>query len=523
MIVLCGLICTFRPDAARAQAPAAFKAKAEHVILCVWDGMRPDFITAENTPNLHALVQSGTFFANNHAFYITTTEVNGTVLATGVFPRRSGIMANREYRPGINLMQSVATENARTIRIGDALTDGKYLGAFTVAELAQKAGMPTVVVGTKPVALLHDRSPDRTGKNPTLFAGKTYPEEFVKTIVAAQGRFPEAPKSVIDDLSDARPNTAQNAWTTRALIDFLWSEKIPRYTMLWLGDPDFSQHLTAPGSPTALAAIHDSDTHLGLVIAALEKRGVREKTDIFVVSDHGFSTVAQTVDIAAYLKKGGLPAVREFKMTPRPGDVLVANVGGSTGIFVIGKSREVIQKIVDLLQAGNFAGPIFTREGLAGTFTLANGRFDTAEAPDVVFSFRWSPGANKYGTPGLIFGEGKRPGFGTHGTLSPFDVRNTLVATGPDLRAGFRNELPTGNIDVVPTILAILGLEQPGGCDGRVLVEALQGVEFKPPAPQTRRVEAKRPLAGGTWMQYLKVTAFGDKLYFDEGNAGVVR
>ena len=60
--------------------------RAEHVILVVWDGMRPDFITPENTPHLHALAQRGTFFAHNHSFWPTTTEVNGTVLATGVFP-----------------------------------------------------------------------------------------------------------------------------------------------------------------------------------------------------------------------------------------------------------------------------------------------------------------------------------------------------------------------------------------------------------------------------------------------------
>ena len=33
--------------------------KAEHVVVLVWDGMRPDFITAEYTPALHRLVQEG--------------------------------------------------------------------------------------------------------------------------------------------------------------------------------------------------------------------------------------------------------------------------------------------------------------------------------------------------------------------------------------------------------------------------------------------------------------------------------
>ena len=256
--------------AALAENPPPFKAKAEHVLLCVWDGMRPDFITPENTPNLHALAARGTYFNNNHSFYITTTEVNGTVLATGVFPRRSGIMANLEYRPAIDLMHGVATDDFATILTSDALSDGRHIAVPTVAELVQKAGRTTAVVCTKTVALLHDRGKDRTGRGPTLWAGRTYPKDFLKTIVQALGKFPAYPKTDIFDIADARPNTAQNLWTTKALVNVLWKDEIPAYSVLWLGDPDFSQHFTAPGSPTALAAIHDSDTHLGIALAELE-------------------------------------------------------------------------------------------------------------------------------------------------------------------------------------------------------------------------------------------------------------
>jgi hypothetical protein len=75
-----------------------------------------------------------------------------------------------------------------------------------------------------------------------------------------------------------KSNTAQNLWTTRALIEGLWKDGVPKFSTLWLGDPDASQHLTRPGSPTALAAIRDSDTHLGLAIEELRKRGVLVKT-----------------------------------------------------------------------------------------------------------------------------------------------------------------------------------------------------------------------------------------------------
>ena len=76
-------------------------ATAEHVVRIVWDGMRPDFVSAQYTPQLYDLAQHGTFFKNHHPVYISSTEVNGTALATGMYPNKSGIMANSEYRPEI--------------------------------------------------------------------------------------------------------------------------------------------------------------------------------------------------------------------------------------------------------------------------------------------------------------------------------------------------------------------------------------------------------------------------------------
>jgi arylsulfatase A-like enzyme len=498
--------------------PAA--SAADHVLLCVWDGMRPDFIKPDLTPNLHALAERGTFFANNHSFWVSTTEVNGTVLATGAFPVRSKIVANREYRPSINIIKPVQTEAAHTMRVGDALTDGHYLGATTIAELVQASGQRTVVAGTKGVALLHDRNPDSDGRHGsvTLFAGKTYPSSLLITLRSVLGRFPPYPE--FEAVADYHPNTDQNLWTTRALTEVLWNEGVPRYTVLWLGDPDFSQHLTSPGDPIALASIHDSDTHFGMVVESLKSRGLLEKTDIFVVSDHGFSTVERVVDLVDILKKAGIPATREFKKTPAPGEVLIANVGGATSLYAIGKDPALIQKLVDIIQSNNFAGPIFTRAGLPGTFPLSLPHLDAEEAADIVFSFRWREGTNKHGTPGLIVGEGKRPGFGTHGTLSKYDVHNTFIAAGPDIRPGIRNETPTGNIDVAPTILHLLGLTDKAQCDGRILTEAF--TNGTPPAerPITERIEAKRTLPNGkTWIQYLQLTKFGGKMYFDEGNA----
>lgn len=496
---------------------APLSPKAGHVVLVVWDGMRPDFIRADTTPVLHALAARGTFFANNHSVYITSTEVNGTAIATGCYPARNGILANVEFRPDIQPYVPIPTEHFQSCRRGDEVRDGKYIRVPTLAEIIQRAGHRTAIAGTKPVALLHDRAIDRAASHDStvLFAGKTYPESALAPLLAAVGKFPAYPPA-----DPPVPNTGQNAWTTRALVEHLWRDGVPRFSTLWLSDPDYSQHLTQPGSPTALAALADCDAALGTVVTALRAKGVLEKTNIFIVSDHGFSTVDWALDLGPGLKKAGLTTVRAYRTEPKPGEILQVSVGGSAQFYVPGHNAEDVQKLVSFLQSTNYAGPIFTRAALPGTFALSAARIDSPDSPDVLVSFRWKEGKNASGAEGLLSAEARRPGLGTHASLSRFDIHNTLVASGPDIRAGFRDALPTANVDVAPTILHLLGIPGADKMDGRILREALAGVEFTAPIPETKILEATTTSSVGAWRQYLKITTLGDHTYLDEGNSG---
>ncbi|PYL98941.1 MAG: hypothetical protein DMF19_13415 [Verrucomicrobia bacterium] len=80
-------------------------AKTRHVVLVVWDGMRPDFVTEKYAPTLEKLAHNGVRFRNHHAVYPTATDVNGAALATGCYPNRNGLAANTEFRPAINPRQ----------------------------------------------------------------------------------------------------------------------------------------------------------------------------------------------------------------------------------------------------------------------------------------------------------------------------------------------------------------------------------------------------------------------------------
>ena len=63
---------------------------------------------------------------------------------------------------------------------------------------------------------------------------------------------------------------------------------------------------------------------------------------------------------------------------------------------------------------------------------------------------------------------------GQHGSFGSTDVHNMLLAYGPNFKKGMTNNLPSGNVDVAPTVAHILGFSLPQA-DGRVLREALVG------------------------------------------------
>jgi arylsulfatase A-like enzyme len=493
---------------------SADRGKAEHVVVMVWDGMRPDLVSRENTPNLWALAQRGVFFANHHPAFPSTTEVNGTAIASGLMPGHSGIIGNSEYRPAIDPRKAVATEKLEVVRKDDEIKHGKHIAGATVAETVQQAGFRTAVAGTKPVALLQDRSDSRVSQaareSVDVFAGKSVPADAVDGLKKEFGEFP-TPITF--------PNTKQDSWTAHVLTAGLWKTGVPKYSVLWMSDPDFSQHAYSPGAPLALAALRSADDMLGVALAALKEKGALDTTDIFIVSDHGFSTVSAGSDIVKMLTDAGLRAARLFTAPPAKGDIFLATTGATALLYVTGHDADTTAKLVRVLQGAPSSGVIFTREKMEGTFPLSAAGVDSPDAPDVVVAPRWSAEKNAFGVPGTLIHDGaKKIGAGMHGSLSPFDQTNTLIAAGPDILSGVRNDLPSGNIDVAPTVLWLMGIRPLAPLDGRVLFEAIRDRKPEIVKPEEKRTEAARDLGGIRWTQYLRTTTYRGATYFLEGN-----
>src|SRR5882724_3132386 len=489
--------------------------KARHVVVVVWSGMRPDFVTQQNTPALWQLLLQGASFENHHSVYISSREANAAAIATGNYPDHNGIITGNEFRPQLDAGQLIHTDDFATVRKGDLASHGRFLITPAFAESLQHAGYKTCIASAGPVALLLDRA-DRAPFPPgiNLFAGQTLPPNVMDAVAGLLGPFPR----------EVATNLTRDNWTTAALTDLLWKDEVPDFSLLWLNEPDLAQQSTSPGSRNSLAAIKNADDNLARVLRVLEEKGVRGATDIMVMSDHGFSTILSTVDTADSLVQAGFYAVRKFEGPPANGDVLVVSSCGSSLIYVANHDEKTIRQLVRFFQGWNYTGVIFTRRPVEGAFTLAQARIDSPAAPDVIVSLRWMADKNDAGVPGMIFSDltPSGPGQGMHFTLSRFDMHNMLIAAGPDFRAGIVDHLPTGNVDIAPTVLWILGATPPRAMDGRVLTEALAVDGPKIKSYEPGHLEATVDQGKSVWRQYLNFTGVNGVPYFDEGNGAVV-
>src|SRR5260370_40316212 len=122
---------------------------AERALLMVWDGLRPDFVSAELTPNLWRLAQQGVWFERSHAVYPTLTRANSPAISTGCRPGRAGIPGNTILLPSDGTLVRHSTGDATSLQ---ALADADGLPILLVDTLAHRvhrAGGRTVAAGSR--------------------------------------------------------------------------------------------------------------------------------------------------------------------------------------------------------------------------------------------------------------------------------------------------------------------------------------------------------------------------------------
>lgn len=469
------------------------------ILIAVFDGLQPAQIRPELTPNLARFADEGVFFENHHPVFPSVTRVNAASMVTGRQPGGHGLAANvmvaRDFDPSrvFSALEPTLEELRRAT--------GKALLAPTLADILAERGMEYVAVGvgTSGNAYVHNPNADAAG-GATIHPDFTLPRGLAARIESRFGAW----------MPESLPNTARFDRAINILTDYVLAERTPAVSLIWSSEPDKSQHAAGVGSEMSDRAVREADAGFGRVLNWLEARGLAADVDVLVLSDHGYSTIQEVVDVEWYARDAGFGA----------DEVLVAPNGGC--VLFYARDSDAARRLAAWLTGKAWRGALLASETIGeveGALPLSLAGGDGLRAPDVIMSFDWDSRPNAAGYRGFSHSTGGAPGLGQHGSMSRHDMNNVLLARGPSFARGARVSSPTGNADVAPTVLRLLGLPIPPDMEGRVISEALAdgggAVEW---TSEIHSAERRLDGGGGTYCQQIRLSRAGGAIYVDEGS-----
>jgi predicted AlkP superfamily pyrophosphatase or phosphodiesterase len=487
LITLAALIAAL--TAPLAQAPATHT----HLVIVV-DGLRPDNVTPEVMPRLSRLGRRGIVFGAHHSVFPTVTRVNASSFVTGAYPETHGLLGNTIFIPSVDATRGLDTgERENLERVARA--EGRLLTAPTLGELLQRSGMKLLGV-----------SSGSTGSsfllNHTISGGAvihhdyTLPPSLGAEVAAALGPVPP----------HATPNDAQNQRAIDAYLRVGLDTIHPDVTLMWLNDPDGSAHEHGIGAPITRTSLSLVDGGIGRIEDTLRAKGLLDRTNIIVTSDHGFSTHTGEFKLESLVEPFARPMADGTK------DIVVAE----GAVYLRAGEPARVNAIVTALQRRPEIGAIFTRPAAAGgsegvvpgTLSFDVARWNHPRSGDILVSANWTSTANNAGFRGTT----TQSGVAGHGTSSPYDIHNTLIAAGPDFRERATSDAPTSNVDIAPTLLRLLGLPAAPSMTGRVIEEGLRNGRRVPAV--TRSKETVKT-SDGSYVLTANISTVGSYRYLD--------
>lgn len=228
--------------------PSTGGASSRTVLLVSLDGFRADYITRRPAARLRALAVTGVRAERMIPAFPSKTFPNHYTIVTGLYPAHHGIIANTMYDAAI----------------------GKK---FTISD----------------TAVTHDprwwggeplwNTVERQGKKAASYF-------WVGSDITINGRLPSWTR-VYD-------SKVPNATRVQAVLDWLSMppKTGPVFVSTYFSDVDDAGHAYGPDAPQTDSAIARVDAAVGALVDGITARGLSDRVDIVVVSDHGMTALA---------------------------------------------------------------------------------------------------------------------------------------------------------------------------------------------------------------------------------------
>jgi predicted AlkP superfamily pyrophosphatase or phosphodiesterase len=386
-------------------------APAGPVILVSIDGFRWDYLQKYDAPTLKALAAGGVHAKRMTPSFPSKTFPNHFTLATGLRPEHHGIVSNYFFDPALNASfnKNALADNAdaRWWQQGEPIwITAEKQGVRSACYLWP--GSEAEIHGTRPSFHLP-------------YDGKLTSNQRVDGLLA---------------------------W-----LD-LPADQRPRFATLYIEVVDVVGHRAGPDAPETGAAVKEADDAIARLLAGLTARGLRDQTNLVIVSDHGMSE--QSTDKVIFLED--LMKISEVQVEsagpnggvrPKPGTVTPAELAAS----IRAKAPPQLQ--------------VYLREETPARFHYR----DNPRIPPVVLiaDDHWNI-ETRTGWPVLQ----NRYGKGNHGwdPATP-NMGALFIAHGPLFRRG-HEFADVDNIHLYNLLCRVLGLKPaPNDGDDRLAREAL--------------------------------------------------
>lgn len=243
-----------------APAPAA-PAKAApvsspRVLLIGLDGFRPEMLDWD-APNLKALAARGVRAEAMIPVMPSVTFVNFYSIATGLYPKHHGMVANNPYDAG----------SAEFFQPATGPQEERWWQGEPIWVTAEKQGLKTAIMFWLGSEVAHD------SVRPSIWTPYQHDKPYQERIDEVLAWF---------DMPDDRS---------------------PRFAAVYFDRVDTVTHYTGPSSAEAEAAVTQVDAYVGQLIEGLKARGLADTTTIMIVSDHGmaFTPPGQVIDVGQHI------------------------------------------------------------------------------------------------------------------------------------------------------------------------------------------------------------------------------
>jgi arylsulfatase A-like enzyme len=258
----------------------------------------------------------------------------------------------------------------------------------------------------------------------------------------------------------------------------------PRLTFVNLPQVDSAGHAGGRESPLYTQAIGLADGEIERLVTTLKAEGIWDRSVLVTLSDHSMDTTLNKVSMVSAFDDAGIPANAYLAVD--------GDNGSAEHVYVSNRLSPERHALLKQMRDAALA-----TDGVGGAYYRRPNPLDGGRQHTLGRQQRsWHLGGRRTGDlfltadPGSGFADpnlGSNPVPGNHGAPQTADNFMAVSGGGPLVHQGIvagdgRRRNPV-NVDVAPTVMALLGLREPADSRGRVMRTAFDRGELRDLAP----------------------------------------